>query len=227
MRLLVAEFDSVLAEFLKAHFQQENFSVHLIAHSDELVTLPENISFDLVLLDTNFPGLSVGEPPSGFLRRWPEACLILLSAEKAVGEKVRGLNAGADDFVVKPFAIDELVARSKAVLRRRNRVAQEVFSLEDLQVNRVSHQVRRGGRTIELSPKEYALLEFLLRNPGHPVPRNTIIEEVWQMPQHTVTNVVDVYVNYLRRKIDAGSNHPLIRTVRGVGYQIGGNHCGS
>jgi len=95
---------------------------------------------------------------------------------------------------------------------------------EDLQINRVSHEVRRAGRAIELSPKEYALLEFLLRHPGRPVPRNTIVEEVWRMQGDAVTNVVDVYINYLRRKIDAGSDHPLIRTVRGVGYQIGGNH---
>ncbi len=133
-------------------------------------------------------------------------------------ERIRGLNASADDFVFKPFAVAELVARAHAVPRRRSRLLQDVFIFEDLQINRVSHQVRRAGRFIELSPKEYALLEFLLRNPSRPVPRNTIIEEVWRMHGGANTNVVDVYISYLRRKIDAGSDHPLIRTIRGVGY---------
>jgi len=224
MRLLVAEADAALAEFLQSRFQQENFSVQLVAHSDHLSGLPENAPFDLVLLDMNLPGVPGSDPLRGILRRWPDTPVILLSAETAVEERIRGLNAGADDFVIKPFAVAELVARARAVLRRRNRPAQDVFLFEDLQVNRVSHEVSRAGRSIELSPKEYALLEFLLRNPGRPVPRNTIIEEVWRMHGDSMTNVVDVYINYLRRKIDSGSDRPLIRTIRGVGYQIGGNH---
>lgn len=224
MRLLVAEADSALAEFLQSRFQQENFSVQLVADSNHLSTFPENASFDLVLLDTNLPGQANGDPLRGIPRRWPDTPVILLSAETAVEEKVRGLNAGADDFVVKPFNFAELVARTHAVLRRRIRPAQDVLVFEDLEINRVSHGVKRAGRAIELSPKEYALLEFLLRNPGWPVPRNAIIEEVWRMHGDTLTNVVDVYINYLRRKIDAGSDHPLIRTIRGVGYQIGGSH---
>jgi DNA-binding response OmpR family regulator len=227
MRLLVAEVDAALAEFLKSRFQQENFSVHVISQFDQLNGFAENASFDLVLLDLSLPGLAADHPMRPFLRRWPDTPVILLSSETAVEERVRGLNAGADDFVVKPFAVAELIARAQAVLRRRNRAAQDVFTFEDLQVNRVSHQVRRAGRAIDLSPKEYALLEFLLRHPGQPVPRNTIIEEVWRMHGEAITNVVDVYINYLRRKIDAGSDRPLIRTIRGVGYQIGGNHYSS
>lgn len=221
MRLLVAESDAALAGFLQSKFQQENFSVRLISHADQLAGLPQDASFDLVLLDTSLPG---GEPFGSILRRWPDTPVILLSSETAVEHRIRGLKAGADDFLVKPFSVAELVARVHAVLRRRNRPAQDLFVFEDLQVNRVSHEVRRAGRAIDLSPKEYALLEFLLRNPGHPVPRNTIIEEVWHMRSDAITNVVDVYINYLRRKIDAGSDRPLIRTIRGVGYQIGGNH---
>jgi two-component system, OmpR family, copper resistance phosphate regulon response regulator CusR len=224
MRLLVAEADAALCEFLKTRFQQENLSVHLVSHPDQIANFSKNAWFDLVLLDANFPAPPGGDSLRGFLRRWPDTPVILLSPETAVEERIRALNAGADDFVVKPFSIAELVARVHAVLRRRNRPAQDVFEFEDLQVNRVSHQVCRAGRAIELSPKEYALLEFLLRHPGRPMPRNTIIEEVWRMHGDSVTNVVDVYINYLRRKIDAGSDRPLIRTVRGVGYQIGGNH---
>jgi len=224
MRLLVAEADASLAEFLKSRFQQENFSVQLAPHSDRFSAFPENTSFDLVLLDMNLPGVPPSDPLRGIRGRWPDTPVILLSAESAVEERVRGLNSGADDFLVKPFAVAELVARAHAVLRRHRRPAQDLFCFEDLQINRVSHHVSRAGRPIELSPKEYALLEFLLRNSGRPVPRNAIIEEVWRMHGDAITNVVDVYVNYLRRKIDAGSDRPLIRTIRGVGYQIGGNH---
>lgn len=223
MRLLVAELDTALAEFLQSRFQQENYSVQLISHSDGLSGLPENDSFDLVLLDRNLPGLHGAEPLLEILRRWPDTPVILLSSECDVEERIRGLNAGADDFLVKPFAVAELVARAQAVVRRQRR-AQDVLILEDLQVNRVSHEVSRGGRPIDLSPKEYALLEYLLRKPGRAVPRNSIIEEVWRMHGDSITNVVDVYINYLRRKIDGGSDRPLIRTIRGVGYQIGGNH---
>ncbi len=218
MRVLVAERDSALADFLKVRFQQENFSVQLLPHSDYLANFPGSASFDLVLLDSNLPAQPGVELLRAFLRRWPDTPVILLSAETTVEERIRGLNGGADDVLAKPFVIAELVARAHAVLRRRARPVQDVFLFEDLQVNRVSHRVCRAGRAIELSPKEYALLEFLLRHPGRPVPRNTIIEEVWRMNGVSPTNVVDAYINYLRRKIDAGSDKPLIR------YQIGGNH---
>lgn len=224
MRLLVAEVDTALGDFLQSRFQQENYSVQRISHLDQLSGFPEDTSFDLILLDSNLPGPSGSEPLRGILRRWPDSPVIILSAETAVEERIRGLNGGADDFLVKPFAVAELVARVSAVLRRHSRPVQDVFVFDDLQVNRISHQVSRAGRAIDLSPKEYALLEYLLRNPGHPVPRNSIIEEVWRMHGDSITNVVDVYINYLRRKIDAGSDRPLIRTIRGVGYQIGGNH---
>lgn len=179
---------------------------------------------DLMILDLNLPGIPGLEYIHTIHRQWPEMPVILISQATGVEERVRGLNAGADDFVVKPFAVAELVARVHAVLRRRNRPVTDTFRFEDLEVNRVSHKVSRNGRAIELSPKEYSLLEYLLRHSGRPVSRNSIIEEVWCMHSDSITNVVDVYINYLRKKIDAGSDRPLIRTIRGVGYQIGGNH---
>jgi DNA-binding response OmpR family regulator len=224
MRLLVAEADASLAEFLQTRLQQEHFAVQLATTEDQISKFGEKCAFDLILLDLNLPGV----PGPDYLRqlqsRWPEAPVMLLSPASSVEERVKGLDAGADDIIVKPFAWSELAARIRAVLRRRNRPAREIFQFEDLEVNRVSHEVRRAGRAVELSPKEYALLEFLLRNPGHPVTRAAIIEEVWRIHGDSITNVVDVYINYLRRKIDSGADHPLIRTVRGVGYQIGGNH---
>jgi two-component system copper resistance phosphate regulon response regulator CusR len=224
MRLLVAEADASLAEFLQTRLQQEHFTVQLASTGDQISKFGEKSLFDLILLDVNLPGV----PGPDYLRllqtRWPEAPVVLLSPASSVEERVKSLDAGADDIIVKPFAWSELAARIRAVLRRRNRPAREVFQFEDLEVNRVSHEVRRAGRAVELSPKEYALLEFLLRNPGRPVARAAIIEEVWRIHGDSITNVVDVYINYLRRKIDSGADHPLIRTIRGVGYQIGGNH---
>jgi two-component system, OmpR family, copper resistance phosphate regulon response regulator CusR len=224
MRLLVAEADTSLAEFLQTRFQQENFTVQRVSTAQELSTLADGVKFDLGLLDLNLLVTSGVDSLRGIHKRWPDTPVILLSGDTAVDERVRGLNAGADDFVVKPFAVAELVARVHAVLRRHSRPVQDVFVFEDMEINRVTHQVSRAGRAIDLSPKEYALLDFLLRSPGRPVSRGSIIEQVWRMHGDSITNVVDVYINYLRRKIDAGADRPLIRTIRGVGYQIGGNH---
>ncbi|MFI5098152.1 MAG: response regulator transcription factor [Candidatus Acidiferrales bacterium] len=224
MRLLVAEADLSLAELLQSQFQQEHFTVQIASAGHQLSELAEKSPMDLMILDLNLPGIPGLEFIHTIHRQWPEMPVILISQASGVEERVRGLNAGADDFVVKPFAVAELVARVHAVLRRRNRPVTDTFRFEDLEVNRVSHKVSRNGRAIELSPKEYSLLEYLLRHSGRPVSRNSIVEEVWCMRSDSITNVVDVYINYLRKKIDAGSDRPLIRTIRGVGYQIGGNH---
>ena len=180
--------------------------------------------FDLILFDLSLPGVSGLEFVATLQQRWRDVPLILLSAPATVEERVAGLNAGADDIILKPFSVSELIARVHAVLRRRTRPVRDVFVLEDLEIDRVSHRVSRSGRIIDLSPKEYALLEFLLRHPGRPVTRSAIIEQVWRMHSESITNVVDVYINYLRRKIDTGADRPLIRTIRGVGYQIGSDH---
>jgi two-component system OmpR family response regulator len=140
-----------------------------------------------------------------------------------VEDRVRLLNAGVDDCLAKPFAFAELAARVRAILRRGNSSELGVLRVDDLEIDRVAHDVHRAGRAIELSPREFALLEFLMRHEGQPVTRNAIVEQVWKLRFNGMTNVVDVYINYLRRKVDSGHDRPLIRTVRGVGYQIGRN----
>jgi two-component system, OmpR family, response regulator len=224
MRLLVAEADASLAQFLQNVLQQDHFVVQLISSGNAFAHLPEDSLFDLILFDLSLPGVSGLEFVATLQQRWPDVPLILLSAPGTVEERVAGLNAGADDIILKPFSVSELIARVHAVLRRRTRPVRDVFVFEDLEIDRVSHRVSRGGRIIDLSPKEYALLEFLLRHPGRPVTRSAIIEQVWRMHSESITNVVDVYINYLRRKIDTGADRPLIRTIRGVGYQIGSDH---
>src|SRR5260370_7330909 len=220
MRLLVAEADAALAQFLQNILQQDQFDVQLVSSGNAFAHLPEDSVFDLILFDLSLPGVSGLEFVATLQQRWPDVPLILLSAPATVEERVAGLNAGADDIILKPFSVSDLIARVHAVLRRRSRPVRDVFVFEDLEIDRVSHRVSRSGRIIELSPKEYALLEFLLRQPGRPVTRAAIIEQVCRIPSESITNLFDVYINYLRRKIDAGADRPLIRTIHGIRYQI-------
>ncbi|HKW56572.1 MAG TPA: response regulator transcription factor [Candidatus Acidoferrum sp.] len=221
MRILVAEDDAPLAEFLHQRLHEEQFSVELAVEGMEALRLAGDKSFDLAILDLNagdHDGLAVFR---GIRSKNPDLPIIIVAGANAAEERVRLLDAGADDSLGKPFAFAELTARIRAVLRRGSRPAQAILRIGDLEVDRIAHAVQRAGRAIELSPKEFALLEFLMRHEGQAVTRTLIVEQVWKLNFNTMTNVVDVYINYLRRKIDAGSDHHLIRTIRGVGYQIG------
>ena len=148
--------------------------------------------------------------------------MLVLTARSRVEDRVKGLDLGADDYLTKPFAFAELSARLRALLRRADRPPDMVLRVKDLEMNRAERTVRRAGQPIELTPKEFALLEYLLRNAGRCVTRAMIIEHVWNLSFDPMTNVVDVYINYLRNKVDRGHVTKLLRTVRGVGYQLGG-----
>jgi two-component system, OmpR family, copper resistance phosphate regulon response regulator CusR len=223
MRILVAEDDAPLADFLRQRLVQEQFAVQLASDGIEAQRLAANQAFDLVILDLNLSGTGGLDVLRNIRSQKPDLPVMMVTGSAPVEERVRGLDAGADDYVAKPFAFAELAARIRAVLRRGNRPANAVLTVADLSVDRVSHTVQRGGHNIDLSPKEFALLEYLMRHAGQPVTRTAIVEQVWKLHFDTITNVVDVYINYLRRKVDTGYDHALIRTVRGVGYQIGGN----
>jgi DNA-binding response OmpR family regulator len=223
MRILVAEDDAPLAEFLHQRLEQEQFSVKVVSSGAEAEKLASDQAYDLVLLDLNLPGDGGLDLLRGIRAKRPDLPVVMVAGASVVEERVRGLDAGADDYVAKPFAFAELAARIRAVLRRGTRPARAVLQIEDLEVDRVSHTVKRGTHDIELSPKEFALLEFLMRHEGQPVSRTSIVEQVWKLNFDSMTNVVDVYINYLRRKVDSGYDRALIRTIRGVGYQIGGN----
>jgi DNA-binding response OmpR family regulator len=223
MRILVAEDDAPLADFLRQRLVQEQFVVQLASDGIEAQRLAANQAFDLVILDLDLPGTAGLDVLRNIRSRKPDLPVMVVTGSSQVEERVRGLDAGADDYVGKPFVFAELAARIRAVLRRGNRPANAVLTVADLAVDRVNHTVQRAGHNIELSPKEFALLEYLMRHAGQPVTRTAIVEQVWKLNFDTMTNVVDVYINYLRRKVDTGYDHALIRTVRGVGYQIGGN----
>jgi DNA-binding response OmpR family regulator len=223
MRILVAEDDAPLAEFLHQRLQQEQFAVQVVSNGTEAQRLASDQSYDLVILDLNHPGADGLDVLREIRLKRPDIPVMMVTGASMVEERVRGLDAGADDYVAKPFAFAELAARIRAVLRRGNRPARAMLQVDDLELDRVTHIVHRGGHAIELSPKEFALLEFLMRHAGQPVSRASIVEQVWKLNFDTMTNVVDVYINYLRRKVDSGYDRALIRTIRGIGYQIGSN----
>jgi len=224
MRILVAEDDAPLADFLCQQLQQEQFSVRVVSDGLEAQQLASDQPFDVVLLDLGLSGAQGLEVLRVIRSKKPDLPVLIVTGATKVEERVRGLDAGADDYLTKPFAFAELSARIRAVLRRGSRpAARSLLQIEDLELDRIAHVVRRGTREIALSPKEFALLELLMSNEGRPVARAAIIEQVWKLHLDTMTNVVDVYINYLRRKVDSGYERTLIRTIRGVGYQMGGS----
>ena len=223
MRILVAEDDAPLADFLRQQLQQEQFSVQVAGDGPGAEKMAFDQPYDLLILDLGLPGKAGLDVLRSIHSKKPDLPVLIVTAANSVEDRVRGLDSGADDYLVKPFAFAELAARVRAVLRRGNRPGRALLQIDDLQLDRVSHTVQRRGHNIELSPKEFSLLEFLMRHEGQPVSRTSIVEQVWRLNFDNMTNVVDVYINYLRRKVDSGYDRPLIRTIRGVGYQIDGN----
>ncbi|MBI1749387.1 MAG: response regulator transcription factor [Acidobacteria bacterium] len=222
MRVLVAEDDNPLANFVRKGLEAEHYAVDIASDGEEARFMAEEYEYDLIILDLNLPRVDGVEVLKHVRARKPSLPVIVLTARNKVEDRVKGLDLGADDYLTKPFSFSELSARVRALLRRGSRPAEAVLRVEDLELDRVERAVKRGGKRIELTPKEFALLEFLMRNAGRRVTRAMIIEHVWNLSFDTMTNVVDVYINYLRRKIDESFELKLIRTVRGVGYQLGG-----
>ena len=226
MRILVAESESALGTFLERSFEAENYAVDIAATAPEVKTLVESREYDVAILD-----LSLGSDESLDVLRLVRAKrgqlpILVLTYRTRPEERAQVLDLGADDLVLKPFAFSELSARVRALLRRGGHAPDTLLRIDDLELSRVERTVTRGGKRIELTPKEFALLEYLMRNAGVRVTRAQIIENVWNLSFDTMTNVVDVYINYLRKKVDAAPEKKLIHTVRGVGYQLQGGKAG-
>ena len=218
MRCLLVEDEKKVAEFVARGLRAERFSVD-VAHDGEAGwDMASRCDYDLVILDLMLPGLSGSELLDRIRRRSTSLPVLILTARDATLEKVRHFEAGADDYLTKPFAFAELLVRAKALLRRGPIVQSSVLRLNDLELDRLSQQVRRGGRRIALTSKEYALLEYLLSNAGRVLSRTMIIEHVWDQSFQGLTNIVDVYVRHLRTKVDDGQPRKLIKTIRGAGY---------
>jgi len=223
VRLLLVEDEKKVSELVARALRQESYAVDIADDGTSGWELAQAYDYDLIILDLMLPGLPGEELLRRIRRRNQQVPILILTARDATEAKVQNFEAGADDYLTKPFAFAELVMRVKALLRRGPVARSSVLRVADLEVDRLTQQVRRGGRRIELTPKEYALLEYLAANPGRVFSRTMIIEHVWDQSFEGLTNIVDVYVRHLRGKVDDPFPLKLIRTVRGVGYGLTAN----
>ena len=223
MRILVVEDDKKVGRFLEKGLQEEQYAVDLCRDGADALYFAQTNTYDVIILDIMLPG------KDGFTicREMRENSIltpvIMLTAKDTVEDKVSGLSEGADDYLTKPFSFEELLARIRALLRRNQDYKTKVLKAGDLEMDPVRRLVTRAGKKIILTGKEYALLEYLLRNKGRIVTPVMILEHIWDMDYDGVSNIVNVYINHLRNKIDKDSNVKLIKTIRGHGYQIDEN----
>jgi DNA-binding response OmpR family regulator len=222
MRILIVEDDTALASFLKKGLEAEHYAVDVAPDGEEAGFAVTESDYDLVALDLNLPKIDGLMVLRGVRAKKPLLPVLVVTGRSRIEDRVQALDAGADDCLIKPFSFSELSARVRALLRRRPVVNGLMLKIADLELNRVERTVQRSGKRIELTSKEFGLLEYLLRNAGHRLTRNMIVEHVWNLSFDTGTNVVDVYINYLRKKVDDGFTPKLIHTVRGVGYELRG-----
>ncbi len=221
MRILLVEDEMKMARAIRRGLEQETYSVDVCADGDDALRRSLDNEYDAIVLDVMLPGRD-GFSVCREMRthgRW--APILMLTARDAVEDRIRGLDAGADDYLVKPFAFGELLARLRAMVRRGTPERPATLQADDVVLDPATHMVRRGDESIDLTPKEFALLEFLMRHPDEVLSRTRILEHVWDMNYDGFSNVVDVYVGYLRRKLEVPFDRTLIRTIRGVGYQVG------
>jgi DNA-binding response OmpR family regulator len=224
MRVLIAEDDPALASFVRKGLEAEHYAVDVTTCGEQARAMAAEMDYDLLVLDLNLAGVDGVSILRHLRTRKPSMPILILTSRNRVEDRVQCLDLGADDFVGKPFSFAELSARIRALLRRSHLPAASVLSVDDLKLDRMERRVERGGRRIELTSKEFGLLEYLMLNAGRRVTRPMIIEHVWNLSFDTGPNVIDVYVNYLRRKVDAGFRQPLIHTIRGVGYELSSRH---
>jgi len=220
MKILVIEDEKKVANFLQKGLKEEQFVVDVAYDGLDGEHLATTNDYDLILLDIMLPGKDGIEILKTLRQRQINIPVIMLTAKEMVEDKVEGFNAGCDDYISKPFSFEELLVRIRAVLRRGSGALSNVLTFADLTLDLISHKVIRDGREIELTAKEYTLLEYLVRNPNRVLTRTMIAEHVWDYNYDSFTNVIDVYINYLRNKVDRGFATKLIHTVRGVGYVL-------
>lgn len=220
MRILLIEDQTKISNLIKQGLKEEGHAVDVASDGEQGYFLLHKNKYDLVVLDVVLPktdGLSLCKRLRSENINLP---IIILSAKNTVKDKVQGLNAGADDYLAKPFSVDELLARVRVFMRKKDSPAATQLKVGELVMDLLTHKVTRGGKPISLTVKEYTLLEFMMRNAGQVVTRTMISEQVWDIHFDTFTNVIDVYVNYLRNKVDKGFKEKMIVTVRGKGYML-------
>ena len=220
MNILVIEDDPTVGQFIKRGLEEHRWGVDLVADGEEGERRAASDAYDLVILDMRLPGKSGLEVLRALRDRGFERPVLVLTAQDAVDSKVSTLRAGADDYVTKPFAFEELLARVEALARRPRAIASPVLRIGDLELDQFTREVRRAGEPVELTPKEFAVLEYLMRHAGRVMSRTLITEYAWGYHFDPGTNIVDVVINHLRKKIDSKHDRKLIQTVRGVGYVV-------
>ena len=223
MRILVADDERSLADVITKRLKKEGYAVDTVYDGSSALDYLEATAYDLAILDVMMPGMDGFEALRRYRSGGGDAPVIFLTAKDALSDRIQGLDEGADDYLVKPFSFDELLARIRSVLRRAGgNKRSNILSVDDLVLDLSTGIVKRGERIIELSAKEYALLKYMMSNEGIILSREILLNHVWDYSYEGQSNMVDVYIRYLRKKIDAESERPLIHTYRGRGYMIGG-----
>jgi len=220
MRILVVEDEKKVASFIKRGLEEEEFVVDVAHDGEEGLYMGESNSYDLILMDVMLPKMDGLSVIKALRQKGVTSPVLCLTAKDTVEDIVAGLNTGSDDYLTKPFAFAELIARVHALLRRGTKDRGAEIQFADLRLDPVAHKVWRGEREIDLTAKEYALLEYFMRNPNQILTRTMIAEHVWDYTFDSFTNIIDVYVNYLRKKVDRDFEKKLIHTVRGMGYTL-------
>ena len=220
MRILIVEDEAGVAGFVEQGLTEAGYAVDVARDGSEGLEYALAFEYDVMVLDIMLPKMNGLDLLHEIRDKRVKAPVLLLTARDGVDDRVKGLDVGADDYLIKPFAFPELLARIRALLRRPPLQSGNLLSMNDLEMDVTQREVRRAGKKIELSPREFSLLELLLRHPNQVLTRTQIVEHVWNFDFYGETNVVDVYIGYLRRKIDSGFVPPLIQTVRGVGYRL-------
>jgi heavy metal response regulator len=218
MRILVVEDEKKVARFIQQGLEEEHFSVDVAHDGERGFQLARNENYDLLILDIMLPKKNGLELIKDLRAHKAITPTLMLTAKSSIEDKVAGLDGGADDYLTKPFAFEELLARVRSLLRRGAKEKSTTLTVADLELDTVTHKAKRAGAVIELTAKEYALLEYFMRNNDRVLSRTTIAEHIWNYNFDTGTNIIDVYVNHLRNKIDGIAEKKLIHTVRGVGY---------
>jgi len=222
LRILVVEDEQAVADFLKQGLESDQYAVEVVRDGEQALARIDEVGFDLMVLDLVLPKLDGFQVLARLRAQKSSLPVLVLSGRASVEDRVRGLDLGADDYLPKPFSFSELSARVRALLRRSPDRVAVILRVEDLELDRVERVVKRADRPISLTPHEFSLLEFLMLHAGEQVTRDMIAEHVWNLPSETARNSVDVYINYLRKKVDQRFEKKLIHTSRGVGYQLGG-----